>query len=102
LLWYTLALRLGVWRLFGVEEIVVRGGEFHWTRTALRWVRTVHIPVHALTQIRAVTPWHSLSNKVEITTRRSRYGIGDMLLGDETQELAHRLAQAVGLRSQER
>jgi drug/metabolite transporter (DMT)-like permease len=36
LVWYTLGLRLGLWRAFGVEEIRISNGMFQWTRTALR------------------------------------------------------------------
>src|SRR5215472_18965575 len=84
LVWYLIALRLSVWRAFGIEEIVVDGGVLYWTRTALWWKRKVEVPIMDITEVKAVTPWHALSNRVEFTARGTRRSIGDMLLRDET------------------
>jgi hypothetical protein len=97
LVWYTLALRVGLWRAFGIERIVVHGGTFQWNRTALFWQRNVEIPTTAISEIKAVTPWHGLSNHVEFTVHNKQQAIGDMLLRDEATELASKLREVVGL-----
>jgi uncharacterized membrane protein len=97
-LWYLLGLRLGVWRAFGVEEMSVSGGALHWSRTALFWKRDFETATADVTEVRAVTPWHSLSNRVEFTSLGQRHALGDMLLRDEANELAHELRRALGLR----
>lgn len=97
-LWYLGGLRIGMWRAFGIEHITIEAGVLHWTRTALFWVRKVEIPIKDINEVRAITPWHGLSNRVSITTHKDRYTIGDMLLRDETKELADRLRNAVGVR----
>jgi hypothetical protein len=98
LIWYLIGLRVGVWRAFGVEQVVIEGDILRWTRTALWWKRDVEIPTSEVTEVRAVTPWHALSNRVEFTAHGRRRKVGDMLLRDETAELAHELRHAVGLR----
>lgn len=95
--WYVIGLRLAVWRAFGVEQIVVEGGALCWTRTALCWIRRVEIPTTEITEVKAITPWHGLSNHVEFIAHNRRRIIGDMLLHDETTELAEKLKHAVGL-----
>jgi hypothetical protein len=97
LLWYFVGLRLFGWRAFGVEEIVVHGDTLCWTRTALFWKRRLEIPTNEITHVRAVTPWHTLSNRVEFTALGRQRTIGDMLLRDETAEIAHALKKAVGV-----
>jgi hypothetical protein len=67
ILWYLIGLRLGVWRAFGVEEMSINGGVVHWSRTALCWRRDFETATVDVTDVRAVTPWHSLSNRVEFT-----------------------------------
>ena len=99
-LWYLVGLRLTIWRLFGIEQVLVEGGVLLWTRTALWWVRTFETPTADVSEVRTITPWHSLSNCVEFTARGNRQRIGDMLLRDETLELADHLAEAVGLRAE--
>ena len=96
-LWYTIGLRIGIWRAFGVEQITVEGGVLYWTRTALCWVRKVEVPTTDITEVKAITPWHALSNRVELTANKQRRVIGDMLLRDESTELAEQLRHAVGL-----
>jgi hypothetical protein len=95
--WYSIGLRIAVWRAFGVEQITVEGGVLSWTRTALWWVRKVEIPTTDITEVKAITPWHALSNRVECTAHKRRWMIGDMLLKDETTALAEQLRHAVGL-----
>jgi uncharacterized membrane protein len=97
LAWYALALRITLWRAFGVEQIVIEDGALSWTRTALFWVRKAEIPTSDITEVKAIKPWHSLSNHVEFVARNKRHSIGDMLLQDETTELAEQLRRAVGL-----
>ena len=97
LLWYFIALRVAGWRAFGVEEIVVDGDMLFWTRTALFWKRRLEIPTKEITHVVAVTPWHRLSNHVEFTALGRQRTIGDMLLCDETNELAHALKKSVGV-----
>ena len=96
--WYVAGLRIGVWRAFGVEQIVIEGGVLCWTRTALWWAREVEISVTDVADIKAIKPWHALSNHVELTARNRRYRIGDLLLQDETTELAQQLRHAVSLK----
>ncbi len=95
LVWYIIALRLAGWRAFGVEYISVEHGSLCWTRKALFWTRKREIPLAEVTNVRAVTPWLSLSNRVEFTAQGRENVIGDMLLRDEATELAHELQQAV-------
>ncbi|HLY99242.1 MAG TPA: hypothetical protein VKT33_09280 [Candidatus Angelobacter sp.] len=94
---YGIGLAIAVWGAFGVEEIVVEAGALRWTRTALKWRRTRDIPIEAITEIRAITPWYGLDNAVEVTARCRRQRIGDKLLQDEAIELAKHLRKAIGL-----
>jgi hypothetical protein len=96
-LWYFIGLGVAGWRAFGVEEIVVHGDTLCWTRTALFWERRFQIPTKEITHVRAVTPWHALSNRVEFTALGTQRTIGDMLLRDETTEIAHALKKAIGV-----
>lgn len=96
-LWYLLALRVSLWRSFGIEEVVIEGGRLHWTRRALVWVRRLEISTRNITDVKAVTPWHGLSNHVDVFALGKRRKIGDMLLHDEAIELAQQLGGAVGL-----
>src|ERR1700689_4599336 len=43
LVWYVIGLRVTVWRAFGVEEVSVKGGLLHWSRTALFWTRKLEV-----------------------------------------------------------
>ena len=97
LVWYLVGLRIAVWRAFGVEEITIEGGRLRWTRTALFWSRKLDIPATDVTEIKAVTPWHALSNRVEFTARGRHRSIGDMLLRDEANELARELNHRISL-----
>jgi hypothetical protein len=97
LLWYFVGLRVAGWRAFGVEEIVVHEDTLRWTRIALFWKRRLEIPTREITQVRAVTPWHTLSNRVEFTALGRRRTIGDMLLRDEATEIEHALKKAIGV-----
>jgi hypothetical protein len=97
LLWYTLGLRIALWRSFGVEEVVVENGVLRWTRTVLFWVRKFEITTKDISAVNAVTPWHALSNCVEFTADGRCRTIGDMLLRDEAIEVAERLRQAAGV-----
>lgn len=94
LLWYSLAVRIGLWRAFGVEQVVIENGMFLWTRTALFWKRELDLPVAEITGLKTVTPWHDLSNHVEFIARSRRYRIGDMLRRDETYILAEDIRRA--------
>ena len=94
---YGLALAIGVWGAFGVEEISTQAGSLRLTRRALKWTRTSEIPMGDITQIKAITPWHGLDNTVEVSTVRTQRRIGDKLLRDEALELAQHLRHAVGL-----
>ena len=99
LLWYVMGLRLAVWRAFGVEHIVVENGVLRWTRTALCWTRELEIPTTDIASVDAVTPWHALSNHVEFTALGKRRTLRDMLLSNETSELAELLRRAIGISS---
>jgi hypothetical protein len=94
LLWYFGAVRIGMWRAFGVERIVIDNGMFLWTRTALFWKRKLELPVTELAAIETKAPWHDLSNHVGFAARGKRYRIGGMLRRDETRELAEVLRSA--------
>lgn len=96
ILWYAVGLRIALWRSFGEEELVVENHGLHWTRKALFWVRSVEIPVTEIKDVRAITPWHSLSNHVEFTVRGRRHKVGDMLGRDEAVELSDELQKVVG------
>ena len=95
---YILACAIGIWGAFGVEEISTQAGSLRWTRTALKWNRTIDIPIAEITEIRAITPWHRLDSSVEVNTVRQQRRIGDKLLRDEASELAKHLRHAAGLR----
>lgn len=94
---YAIALAMGIWGAFGVEEVLIESGLLQWKRTALKWTQTNNIPVTDITRIRAITPWHRLDNTVEISTVRKHRCLGDKLLRDEALELAKHLRHAVGL-----
>lgn len=94
---YAIALAMGIWGAFGVEEVLIESGSLRWKRAALKWTHTSDIPVTDITKIRAITPWHRLDNTVEISTARKRRCLGDKLLRDEALELAKTLRHAVGL-----
>jgi hypothetical protein len=94
---YILAVAIGIWGAFGVEEISTQAGSLRWTRTALIWTRTRDIPLAEITEIKAITPWYGLDNTVEVNTTRMQRRIGDRLLRDEASELAKQLRHAVGL-----
>jgi hypothetical protein len=96
-MWYVVGIRGAIWRAFGVEQITVEGGVLYWTRTALFWVRKVEVPTKEITEVKAITPWHALGNHVELTANNQRRVIVDMLLRDETTQLADQLKHAVGL-----
>ena len=95
--WYVLALRVGAWRAFGEERIVLEDGVLRWTRTALFWKRNLEIPSKDITAVNPVTPWHGQSNRVEFVALGKRERIGDMLARDETWELAYRLRHQLGI-----
>ena len=95
-LWYAVGLRIALWRSFGVEEVVVENNVLRWTRKALFWVRNVEIPMKDITDVRSITPWHSLGNRVEVTAHGKRHKVGDMLGRDEAVELSDQLQKAVG------
>jgi hypothetical protein len=97
LIWYFVAMRVAGWRAFGVEEIMIEDETLCWTRTALFWKRRLEIPTKEITHVIAVTSWHRLSNHVEFTALGRQRIIGDMLLGDETTELAHALKKSLGV-----
>ena len=98
LLWYVVVLWVAGWRGFGIEDIRIDGGMMCWTRTALFWKRRLEIPLKDITRAEAVTAWHTLGNRVELTVLGRRRKIGDMLLRDEAAELALALKRAVGVR----
>jgi hypothetical protein len=47
--------------------------------------------------VEAITPWHSLRNRVEFTAHGRRYTIGTQLLSSEARELASALKHALHL-----
>lgn len=95
--WYGLALRTGLWRGFGVEELVMENGHLHWKRTAWKWHRSLDASLSDISDVKARTPWHALSNRVEFVCTGRRYAVGDMLLQDEANEIAQELQKAAGL-----
>jgi hypothetical protein len=96
LLWYAIGVRIALWRLFGVEELIVEHGVMRWSRKALFWMRHLEVQTKDITSVRAVTPWHAQSNRVEFTALGKRRSVGDMLLLDEAIELSEKLRKAVG------
>ena len=70
-------------------------------RHSLLYHPSVHVPAPLesakVPQVRAVTPWHTLSNRVEFTAFGRHRTIGDMLLRDETTEVEHALKKAIGV-----
>ena len=94
---YFLGARVAMWRAFGVEQILIENGVFSWTRKALFWRRKLELRVVEITAIRTATPWHNLSNRVELTAQNRHFRIGDMLRRDETYELAWCLRRAIRL-----
>lgn len=94
---YAITLLIAVWGAFGIEEIVVETDSLRWNRIALKWKRTIVIPLRDITDIQAVTPWHALENHVEVITSRRHHAIGEKLLRDEAIELAQQLRKVVGV-----
>jgi hypothetical protein len=97
MVFYILVFARGVWGAFGIEEIYTEAGSLRWTRRALNWTRIKDIPLHDITEIKAVTSWHRFRNRVEVTAAQKRRRIGDNLLRDEALELAQHLRRASGL-----
>ena len=79
-----------------METITLRDGTFRWTRKALWWTRGLEANQSEIANVVAKTPWHGLSNRVEIDVRGRTYRIGDMIFGDETIEIADELSHAIG------
>lgn len=96
-LWYYIGLRITLWRAFGVEEIAIDGKAMRWTRTALWWKRRVDIPVGDVTQIKAVTPWHTLRNRIEFSAQGKKHSLGEWLFEDEIMKLLQALQKALRL-----
>jgi hypothetical protein len=94
-LWYFLGLRVGLWRAFGVEKIVVSQGTLRWERKALWWKRKLKAAGSDVTHIVAKTRWHGLRNCVEFKSNGKTYSIGDMILRDEASEIARELRLAI-------
>ncbi len=94
-LWYFLGLRVGFWRAFGVEEIVINQGTLRWERKALCWTRKYEAAGTEVTEIVVKTPWHGLRNRVQFTSKGRIYSIGDMILRDEADEIARELRSAI-------
>jgi hypothetical protein len=94
LTWYLLALRIGLWRGFGVEILTIHGGHLHWERTAWKWHRKLDILLSDVSDVKARTPWQALANRVEFICKGRRCVIGDMLLQDEANEIARELDKA--------
>ncbi len=97
ILWFILGVRIFGWRAFGTEDIFVDHNVMEWRRTAIWRVRTVAASATDISDVRAVTPWHGLSNRVEFTFHGRIYCIGEMLLRDEALELASALNHALRL-----
>ena len=97
LLWYLLAMQDAFWTAFGIEEISVHAGTLTWVCTALWWKRTKQFLLPDITDVEAVLPWHSLTNRVELVAAGQRHTTGERLLKDETVELALTLKHAAGL-----
>ncbi len=95
--WYAVAVRIGLWRAFGIEELVVEKGRLHWERTAWKWHREFETNLSDISDVEAKTPWHALANRVMFTCSGRTHTIGDMLLQDEANEIADELARAAGL-----
>ncbi|HEY2393207.1 MAG TPA: hypothetical protein VGK22_18675 [Candidatus Angelobacter sp.] len=91
---YLIVLWISLWQAFGVEEIVVRDGLMRWTWKVLWFKGTFDIPTDEISHVKAVTPWHG-RNRVEFSTQRRRYHIGETILHDEAMELAQALRRAV-------
>jgi len=97
ILLYILVFSWGLWGAFGIEEIYTEAGTLRWTRRALNWTRVRDIPLHDITEIKAITSWHRFRNSVEVTAAQKRRKIGDNLLREEALELAQHLRRASGL-----
>lgn len=91
---YALVLAIAVWGIFGVEEVLVEGNAFIWTRRALTWSRVKSIWLDGITRVKAITPWYGMDNTVEVTAVGKSHRIGDKLLRDEALELAQSLRNA--------
>jgi hypothetical protein len=91
---YLIVLWMSLWQAFGVEEIVVRDGLMRWTWKVLWLKGTFDIPTEEIVDVKAVTPWHG-RNRVEFSTQKRGYRIGETILHDEAMELAQALRRAV-------
>ena len=75
----------------------MKDGTLRWTKAALFWKRRFETVTAYISSVEAITPWHSLNNRVELTAHGRRYTIGQKLLRDEAIELAAALNHALHL-----
>ena len=64
---------------------------------AWKWRRSFSAELSEISDVEAKTPWHALANRVVFTCRGRTYTVGDMLLQDEANEIAHELKHSIGL-----
>jgi hypothetical protein len=93
-LWFWLV-RTAIREKLGVDEISIQNGTLHWTSKAL-WLRQeADIPLHEISDVRAVTPWHARWNRVELIVKGGTYQMGTGILRDEAEQLAHELKKVI-------
>lgn len=90
-LWISLQLIQGA---FGVQELTVGNGRLTWIRKALWWKRGVDADLKDVTKAVAMKSWVGYAH-VELTVRRRTYKIGDWLLPEEADKIAHELNRAL-------
>jgi hypothetical protein len=85
-----------LWRVFGIEEILVKDGVMRWTCKVLWFKDELDFSVNDISDVKAITPWHG-RNRVEFTAQGRRYHFFKTFLHDEATALAHALQHAVGM-----
>jgi hypothetical protein len=94
---YIIALAIALWGAFGIEELSAPADSLRWTRTVLKWSRTIEIPLSEILEVKAVTPWYGMDNTVQVSTAGKQLRIGKKLLRDEALDIEGHLRHAVGL-----
>jgi len=97
---YFLALYLALWDGLKVEDVTVSQNTLRWSRSALRWTRTLEVPVSEIRDVKAITKWKPHSNFVQINVNGRTGKIGQALSADECNQLAVALRHAVRLTGQ--
>jgi len=81
-LWFWLV-RTVIRKKLSVDEISIQNGILHWTSKALWMRQEADIPLHEISEVLAVAPWHAHWNRVELVVKGGTYQMGEGILRDE-------------------